>query len=43
MKIAIDWYKDNEMVANLENFQVMFLGLKHDLKLCIDINGKVME
>ena len=43
MKIAIDWYQDNEMVANPEKFQLMFLGLKDDLKLCIDINGNVVE
>ena len=43
MKIAIDWYQDNEMVANPEKFQLMFLGLKDDLKLCIDINGNVVQ
>ena len=43
MKIAIDWYQDNEMVANPEKFQLMFLGLKGDLKLCIDINGNVVQ
>ena len=43
MKIAIDWYQDNEMVANPEKFQLMFLGLKDDPKLCIDINGNVVQ
>ena len=43
MKVAIDWYQDNEMVANPEKFQLMFLGLKDDPKLCIDINGNVVQ
>ena len=37
MKAAISWYKNNEMVANPEKFQLMFIGLKDDIKLCIDI------
>ena len=43
MKIAIDWYQDNKMVANPEKFQLMFLDLKDDSKLCIDINGNVVQ
>ena len=43
MKIAIDWYQDNEMVANPEKFQLMFLGQKDNTKLCIDINGNVVQ
>ena len=31
------------MVANPEKFQLMFLGLKDDPKLCIDINGNVVQ
>ena len=43
MKIAIDWYQDNEMVANPEKFQLMFLGLKDDSKLCLDIDRNVIQ
>ena len=31
------------MIANPENFQLMFIGLKDDIKLCIDINGIVVQ
>ena len=37
MKAAISWYKNNEMVANPEKFQLMFTGLKDDIKLIIII------
>ena len=43
VKIAIDWYKNNDMVANSDKFQLMFIGLKDDTKLCIDINGIVVK
>ena len=31
------------MVANSDNCQLMFLSLKDDIKLCIDINGIVIQ
>ena len=31
------------MVANPDKFQLMFIGLKDDIKLCIDINGIVAQ
>ena len=43
MTAAISWYKNNEMVANLEKFQLMFISLKDDIKLCIDINGIAIQ
>ena len=43
MKAAISWYKSKEMVANPERFQLMFAGLKDDIKLCIDVNGSVIQ
>ena len=43
MKGTISWYKNNEMVANPEKFQRMFIGLKDDTKLCIDINGIMFQ
>ena len=43
MKVAISWYKNNEMFTNLEKFQLLFIGLKDDIKLCIDVNGIVIQ
>ena len=43
MKVAMCWYKNNEMVANPEKFQPIFIGLKDDIKLCIDVNGIVVQ
>ena len=44
MKIAIiDWYQDNQMVPNPEKLQIMFLDVKDDLKLCIDISGNAVH
>ena len=31
------------MVANPEKFQIIFISLKDDIKLCIDINGIVIH
>ena len=43
MKAAMCRYKNNEMVANPEKFQLMFIGLKDDIELCTDINGIVVQ
>ena len=43
MKAAMCWYKNKEMVANPEKFQLMFIALKDDIKLCIDVNGIVVQ
>ena len=43
MKAAISWFKNNEMVANPEKCQLMFIGVKYDIKLCININGIVVQ
>ena len=37
------WYKNNEMVAHPEKFQLIFIGLKDDIELCININGIVVQ
>ena len=37
------WFKLNEMVANLDKFQLIFFGLKEDHELSIEINGDVMK
>ena len=39
MKAAICWHKNNEMVANPENFQLMFIGLKGDIKWQLSTDG----
>ena len=43
MKATFSWYKNNEMVANPEKLQLMFIGLKGDIKLCIDINDIMVQ
>ena len=43
MKAAISWYKNKETVANPKKFQAMFIGLKDDIKLCVDVNGIVVQ
>ena len=43
MREAMNWYKRNEMVANPDKFQLIFLGLKENHELCIDIRGNIIE
>ena len=43
MKAAMCWYRNNEMVANPEKFQLIFIGLKDDIRLCIDINSSAVQ
>ena len=40
---AIYWFKWNQMVANPCKFQVMFLGLKKEMKMQLNINNKQIE
>ena len=35
--IALNWFRDNGMVANPQKFQVMFLGLKTDQSFCLSV------
>ena len=42
-RIATNWFKLNEMVANPEKFQLIFFGLKEDYELSIAINGDVIK
>ena len=37
---ALDWFQNNSLVPNPDKFQIMFLGTKSKVKLCLDINGK---
>ena len=39
---VLNWLKYNSMVANPAKFQVMFLGIKHKPRLCININGNYL-
>ncbi len=38
----ITWFRENNMVANLDRFQMMFLGLKESKNYCLDINGNIL-
>ena len=37
---ALNWFKDNRMVANPKKFQFMILGTRSKTKLCLDVDGK---
>ena len=37
---ALDWFKDNRMVANPKKFQVMFLGLKQHQEFFLETENK---
>ena len=43
MRMAINWFKLNEMIANPEKFQLIFFGITEDLELSIEINGDVQK
>ena len=36
---ALEWFKCNQMAANPEKFQVLFMGLEIGQKLNLEING----
>ena len=39
---TLNWFDSNSMVANPSKFQVVFLGLKKDQHLALEINGDVI-
>ena len=39
---AISWFGENNMVANPDKFQMMFIGLKESKRYCLDINGNII-
>ena len=39
---AISWFRENNMVANPDKFQMMFIGLKESKRYCLDINGNII-
>ena len=43
MKMAVNWYKLNEMVKNPEKFQLIFFGIKEDHELSSEINVAVIK
>ena len=43
MKMPINWFKLNEMVASPEKFQLIFFGIKEGHELSIEINGDVIK
>ena len=42
VRIAIQWFKHNSLVANPSKFQVLFLGIKDSSILSIQIDGKTL-
>ena len=43
MRMAMNWFKLNEMVANPLKFQLISFGIKEDHELSIEINGDVIK
>ena len=39
----LDWFKESRMCADPTEFQMMFLGLKSNNSLCLDINGQKVK
>ena len=39
---AISWFGENNMVANPDKFQLMFIGLKESKRYFLDINGNII-
>ena len=37
---VIEWFQNNSLVPNPDKFQIMFLGAKSKIRLCLDINGR---
>ena len=42
INMATSWYT-SRVVVNLEKFQLMFMDLKDDIKVCFDINDIVVQ
>ena len=40
LQSILDWFKENGMCANPAKFKMMFLGLKSNNSLCLNINGQ---
>ena len=38
--LLLDWFAKNGMIANPEKFQIMFLGLRDEMCLRLNIEGK---
>ena len=39
---TLEWFESNMMVANPSKFQLMFMGLNQDIKLCLEIDDKII-
>ena len=39
----LQWFTENEKVANPEKFQLMFLGLKNNQRMCFSIGDKIIN
>ena len=40
LKIALQWFEYNSLIANTKKFQLMFLGLKDSENYCLSVPGK---
>ena len=43
VRMAMNWFKLNEMVENSGKFRLIFFGIKEDQELSIEINGTVIK
>ena len=39
LKNALRWFKHNPLVPNPDKFQLMILGTRQKIKLCLEIDG----
>ena len=39
---TLEWFESNMMVAYPSKFQLMFMGLNQDNKLCLEIDEKII-
>ena len=42
MTKIMSWFKSNSMAANTAKFQLMFLGINDNKRLCLDINNNIV-
>ena len=42
MTKIMSWFKSNSMAANPAKFQLMFLGINDNKRLCLDINNNIV-
>ena len=43
IKKSLSWFRVNQLVANPDKFQLMYLGLNNESEHCLHIDGKIIE